>query len=185
MRSASVNVGCDHSAFTDDYAAVPVEMQQVAAEFGVNRLCEVDPAAFDEALPALREKFGDRAVLRAIHYWYENDLVDRRWDALNAGDIDAFLALTRDSGASSGMFLQNVSTGGSYQPAMLALGMAERLLDGEGAIRIHGGGFGGSIQCFVPVEKVDGFIAQMNAWLGEGACRHYLISEEGACAQWL
>lgn len=180
-----VNVGCDHSAFTDDYAAVPVEMQQVAAEFGVKRLCEVDPAAFDEALPALREKLGDRAVLRAIHYWYENDLVDRRWDALNAGDIDAFLALTRDSGASSGMFLQNVSTGGSYQPAMLALGMAERLLDGEGAIRIHGGGFGGSIQCFVPVEKVDGFIAQMNAWLGEGACRHYLISEEGACAQWL
>ena len=83
------------------------------------------------------------------------------------------------------MFLQNVSTGGSYQPAMLALGMAERLLDGRGAIRIHGGGFGGSIQCFVPVDMVDAFIAQMNAWLGEGACRHYVISEEGATAAWL
>ena len=180
-----VDVGCDHAPFTADYAAVPVEMQQVAREFGHERLCEVDPAEFDRLLPELREKLGDRAILRAIHYWRENELVDKRWDALTAGDIDRFLELTRESGASSAMFLQNVSTGGSFQPAMLALGLAERILDGRGATRIHGGGFGGSIQCFVPLDMVEDFTAQMNAWLGEGACVHYQIAEKGAHAAWL
>ena len=174
-----VDVGCDHAPFTADYAAVPVEMQQVAREFGHERLCEVDPAEFDRLLPELREKLGDRAILRAIHYWRENELVDKRWDALTAGDID------RESGASSAMFLQNVSTGGSFQPAMLALGLAERILDGRGATRIHGGGFGGSVQCFVPIDMVEDFTAQMNAWLGEGACVHYQIAEKGAHAEWL
>lgn len=180
-----VDVGCDHAPFTADYAAVPVEMQQVAREFGHERLCEVDPAEFDRLLPELREKLGDRAILRAIHYWRENELVDKRWDALTAGDIDRFLELTRESGASSAMFLQNVSTGGSFQPAMLALGLAERILDGRGATRIHGGGFGGSVQCFVPIDMVEDFTAQMNAWLGEGACVHYQIAEKGAHAAWL
>ena len=180
-----VDVGCDHAPFTADYAAVPVEMQQVAREFGHERLCEVDPAEFDRLLPELREKLGDRAILRAIHSWRENELVDKRWDALTAGDIDRFLELTRESGASSAMFLQNVSTGGSFQPAMLALGLAERILDGRGATRIHGGGFGGSVQCFVPLDMVEDFTAQMNAWLGEGACVHYQIAEKGAHAAWL
>ena len=180
-----VDVGCDHAPFTADYSAVPVEMQKVAREFGHERLCEVDPAEFDRLLPELREKLGDRAILRAIHYWRENELVDKRWDALAAGDIDRFLELTRESGASSAMFLQNVSTGGSFQPAMLALGLAERILDGRGATRIHGGGFGGSIQCFVPLDMVEDFTTQMNAWLGEGACVHYQIAEKGAHAAWL
>ena len=180
-----VDVGCDHAPFTDDYAAVPVEMQQVAREFGRERLCEVDPSEFDARVPELRERLGDRAILRAIHYWRENELVDARWDALRAGDVDRFLELTRASGASSAMFLQNVSTGGSFQPAMLALGLAERILDGHGAARIHGGGFGGSIQCFVPLDMVDDFTAQMNAWLGDGACVHYQIAEKGAHAEWL
>ena len=180
-----VDVGCDHAPFTADYAAVPVEMQQVAEEFGCRRLCEVDEAEFDRRVPELREKLGDRAILRAVHYWRENELVDARWDALQSGDVERFLELTHDSGASSAMFLQNVSTGGSFQPAMLALGLAERALDGRGATRIHGGGFGGSIQCFVPLALVDEFTARMNAWLGEGACVHYSIAERGAYAQWL
>ena len=180
-----VDVGCDHAPFTADYAAVPVEMQQVAAEFGKKRLCEVDETAFDEALPVLREKLGDRACLRAIHYYYENNLVERRWQALTCGDIDEFLACTRASGASSAMYLQNVSTGGSFQPAMYALGLAERILGGEGAARIHGGGFGGSIQAFVPVEMADEFLGRMNGWLGEGAARKHAIDEKGAFAQWL
>ena len=179
-----VDVGCDHAPFTDDYAAVPVEMQAVAKEFGHERLCEVAPDQFRARLPEVREKLGDRTLVRAIHYWYENSLVDRRWDALQAADIDTFLKLTRESGASSGMFLQNVSSGGSFQPAMAALGMAEHILAGRGAIRIHGGGFGGSIQCFVPLDILDEFMAQMDAWLGEGACRHYHIAEEGAHAAW-
>ena len=180
-----VDVGCDHAPFTADYAAVPTEMQLVARRLGHERLCEVDQAEFDRLLPKLREELGDRAVLRAIHYWYENDLVDRRWAALKASDLAGFLELTRDSGASSAMYLQNVSTGGSFQPAMLALGLAERLLEGAGAIRIHGGGFGGSIQCFVPTGLVGEFAERMDAWLGAGACRHYQISQRGACATWL
>ena len=181
-----VKCGADHAASTADYAAVPAEMQEVAAYFGKKRLCEVDPADFDAKLPELREKFGDRACIRSIHYWYENNLVDRRWDALNAGDIDRFLALTRASGASSAMYLQNVVAElGASQPAMFALGCAEHILDGRGAVRIHGGGFGGTIQAFVPLDLVDEFIAKMDAWLGEGASRHYQISEEGAYAAWL
>ncbi len=180
-----VDVGCDHTPFTADYAAVPVEMQQVAAELGHERLCEVAREDFERELPRLREKLGDRACLRAVHYYYEEDLVERRWAALQAKDIEAFLALTRESGASSAMYLQNVSTGGSFQPAMYALGLAELVLGGRGAVRIHGGGFGGSIQAFVPLDLVDSFISRMNGWLGEGSARRYVIDEKGAYAQWL
>ena len=181
-----VNVGSDHSALTGEYAAVPGEMKAVAAAFGKERLCEVDPAAFDSEVVRLRGELGDRPVLRALHYWNEQDLVLKRWDALKAGDIDAFLALTRASGASSAMFLQNVSVGGApEQPAMVALGLAQRLLEGEGACRIHGGGFGGSIQAFVPVERVDAFISGMDSWFGAGASRHYRIVSEGAEYAWL
>ena len=183
-----VKVGSDHADLTDEYAAIPQEMQAVAAAFGKSRLSEVDPAAFDDRVDELREKLGDRAVLRAIHYWYENGLVDQRWEALNAGDIERFLALTRASGASSAMFLQNVSVPGHdvrEQHAMVALGLAEHMLAGRGAARIHGGGFGGSIQCFVPTDLVDEFIARMDGWLGAGSCRRYAITEKGAYAAWL
>ena len=181
-----VKVGADHAASTDDYAAVPGEMQQVAAEFAKARLCEVEQAAFDAKLPELRAKLGDRACIRAIHYWYENDLVDKRWAALTSGDIDTFLTLTRASGASSAMYLQNVTAElGQSQPAMYALALAEHVLMGRGAARIHGGGFGGTIQAFVPLDLVDEFIARMNGWLGEGSARHYAISGKGAYACWL
>jgi galactokinase len=180
-----VDVGCDHVRFTDEYAAMPQEMQAIAAQFGKKRLNDVDEADFNAHVVELRKKLGDRALLRAIHFWRENKLVDKRWDALNASDMDSFLEQTRESGASSAMFLQNVSCGGDYQPAMLALGLAERVFDGRGATRIHGGGFGGSIQCFVPLDILDKFSTSMNTWLGAGSCRHYHIAEEGAYAQWL
>ena len=180
-----VDVGCDHAPFTADYAAVPVEMQQVAAELGKKRLCEVPRDQFEAELPALRQKLGDRACLRAVHYYYEDDLVERRWAALKAGSIDAFLDLTRKSSASSAMYLQNVSSGGAFQPAMYALGLGELVLEGRGAIRIHGGGFGGSIQAFVPLDTVDEFICRMDGWLGEGSARRYAIDEKGAYAAWL
>ena len=180
-----VDVGCDHTPFTADYAAVPLEMQQVAHALGHKRLCKCDEDEFDARIPELREQLGDRAVLRAIHYWREIELVDGRWEALRENDIERFIQLTRESGASSAMFLQNVSAGGTYQPAMLALGLAERVLDGRGAARIHGGGFGGSIQAFVPLDLVDEFIERMDAWLGEGSTRRYAIAQEGAWAAWL
>ncbi len=181
-----VKVGADHAASTADYAAVPGEMQAVAAKLGHARLCEVDRSEFDRRIPDLRREFGDRAVLRCVHYWYENDLVDRRWEALRAGNIDAFLDLTRASGASSAMYLQNVAAElGREQPAMCALGLAEHVLGGRGAVRIHGGGFGGTIQAFVPLDMVDAFITRMDAWLGAGSARRYKVSEKGAYAAWL
>ena len=181
-----VAVGADHAANTDDYAAVPAEMQAVAAELGADILSQVSEADVIAALPRLREKLGDRAALRALHYYREERLVAERADALRAGNVEHFLELTRLSGASSAMYLQNVSVGGaSDQPSMLAIALAEELLGGRGAVRVHGGGFGGTIQAFVPLDAVEGFAAGMDAVFGEGACGVYNVDHEGARFQWL
>ncbi len=181
-----VKVGADHVASTDDYAAVPAEMQAIAAKLGHKRLCECDPAEFDARIPEFKAEFGDRAVMRCVHYWYENGLVDRRWEALKAGDVEKFVELHRASSASSAMYLQNVVANlGPDQPSMYALALAEHILNGHGGARIHGGGFGGTIQAFVPLEKVDEFCEKMDAWLGEGSCRRYKVTDKGAYAEWL
>ena len=180
-----VAVGADHAANTDDYAAVPAEMQAVAREMGHDILSQVGEDEVIAAIPHLREALGDRAVLRALHYYREERLVADRADALRAGDMDRFLELTRLSGASSAMYLQNVSVGGaSDQPSMLAIALAEELLDGHGAVRVHGGGFGGTIQAFVPKNLVESFSAGMDAVFGEGACGVYNVDHEGARFSW-
>ncbi len=181
-----VAVGADHAANTADYAAVPAEMQAVARELGAQVLSQVDEADVIEALPSLRSSLGDRACLRALHYYREEHLVAERAKALRAGDVDRFLALTRLSGASSAMFLQNVSVGGaSEQPSMLAIALADELLKGRGAVRVHGGGFGGTIQAFVPLAAVEAFSAGMDAVFGQGACGVYGVDHEGARFSWL
>ena len=181
-----VAVGADHAANTDDYAAVPAEMQAVARELGAEILSQVGEDEVIAALPRLRASLGDRAALRALHYYREERLVAGRAEALRTGDVDRFLELTRLSGASSAMYLQNVSVGGaSDQPSMLAIALAEELLDGRGAVRVHGGGFGGTIQAFVPLDVVDSFSAGMDAVFGEGACGVYKVDHEGARYQWL
>ena len=180
------DVGCDHSAYTNEYAAVPAEMRAVAQALGGERLADVREESLYLRLEELRAHLGDRMVLRALHYWQEMELVDARWEALCTGDLGRFLLLTERSGASSAMFLQNVSVGGSVrQDAMVALALSTRLLHGRGATRIHGGGFGGSIQAFVPVEELDAYRMSMDRLLGDGACKAYRISTEGAQAQWL
>ncbi len=180
------DVGCDHSGYTDEYAAVPTEMKAVAQALGRERLCEVEESVLLGRVPELRQSLGDRAVLRALHYYQEMGLVDARWNALQTENTELFLALTERSGASSAMFLQNVSVGGSErQECMVAIALSERILAGRGATRIHGGGFGGSIQAFVPVDVVDEYVTRMNSWLGEDAAKVYAISSEGAQAQWL
>ena len=181
-----VAVGADHAANTDDYAAVPAEMQAVARELGAQILSEVGEDDVIAALPRLRKALGDRAALRALHYFREERLVAERMEALRAGDVDRFLELTRLSGASSAMYLQNVSVGGaSDQPSMLAIALADELLAGRGAVRVHGGGFGGTIQAFVPLDATKGFAAGMDAVFGEGACGVYNVDHEGARFQWL
>lgn len=179
-------VGCDHSAYTDEYAAVPTEMKQVAEAFGYERLADIKEDALFWYLRALRHRLGDRPVLRAFHYFQEMRLVDARWDALKKGDMGRFIELTRRSGASSAMFLQNVSAAGAReQDCMVAIALSEHLLQGRGATRIHGGGFGGSIQAFVPSELTSMYAAGMNKWLGADACKVYEIADEGAEAEWL
>ena len=181
-----VSVGEDHAANIDDYAAVPAEMQAVAEELGEEVLSNVTWPEFLKALPRLRKRQGDRAALRALHYFQEDWLVSARAEALKNDDIDYFLELTRHSGASSAMYLQNVSIGGSdNQPGMLAIGLGESLLGGHGAVRVHGGGFGGTIQAFVPLDMVDEFSDGMDAVFGDGACGVYDVDPEGARFTWL
>ena len=180
------DVGCDHSAYTDEYAAVPSEMKAVAQALGAERLCEVSAQTLLAHLHGLRGTLGDRPVLRALHYYLEMGLVDARWAALKSTDLDRFLELTQRSGASSAMFLQNVSARDvRTQDCMVALALSEWLLQGRGATRIHGGGFGGSIQAFVPNDLLDFYRESMDEWLGTGACKVYAVSDEGAKAQWL
>ncbi len=181
-----VAVGADHAANIDDYAAVPAEMQSVARMMGKGILSEVPAAEVLAALPRIRRELGDRAALRALHYYNEEILVSERAEALRAGDMSSFLLLTRRSGASSAMLLQNVSVGGACdQPSMLAIALAEALLAGRGAARVHGGGFGGTIQAFVPLDLIDAFSSGMDAVFGQGACGAYGIDHEGARARWM
>ena len=178
-------VGSSHADLIDEYAAVPGEMQAVARACGAERLESVLECNFAEQMPELRETYGDRAVLRAIHYFREERLVKERVEALRKGDIQSFLNLTRLSGASSAMYLQNVSMWGTEQPAMIALAAADEMLANKGVSRIHGGGFGGTIQSFVPVDMVSSFAKGMDFLFGENACEAYDIDHEGVCAQWL
>ena len=181
-----VEVGADHSANTDDYAAVPQEMQAVAHELGADVLSQLSADQIVSAIPQLRKSVGDRAVLRALHYLEEEWLVRSRAIALETDDMAMFLMYTHVSGTSSAMFLQNVSIGGSTeQPSMIAIALAEGLLEGLGAVRVHGGGFGGTIQAFVPLDMVPEFTAGMDAVFGEGSCGVYNVDHEGARYTWL
>ena len=178
-----VNTGGNHADLTDDYASVPAEMKAVAAHFGKAVLREVDEAGFIAEIPALREKVGDRAVLRALHFFAENKRVAKQKAALLGGDLDAFFAEVLASGKSSFCYLQNVYTSKnlSEQGLSLALCLAEQYLASKsGAWRVHGGGFAGTIQAYVSMDEVDGFKALMDSVFGEGKCIVLRIRPEGA-----
>lgn len=179
-----VNTGGNHADLTDDYASIPAEMKAVAAHFGKKVLREVDEAKVIAAIPVLREKLGDRAILRAMHFFAENKRVQAQSEALLAGDLDAFLSHVCASGQSSFCYLQNIYTtkAPDEQGLSLALCLAERTLSGKHAAwRVHGGGFAGTIQAFVPAEHVEEFRAVMDSALGAGACLALHIRQIGAC----
>ncbi|MDD7652076.1 MAG: galactokinase family protein [Candidatus Faecousia sp.] len=171
----------DHADLTDEYAAIPAELKSICACFGKEVLTQVDEAAFYEALPTLRAKCGDRAVLRAVHVFSENRRVTRQAACLERGDFQGFLDLIRESGYSSYMYLQNVVPAGyvSHQSMAVALSLCQHYLGGKGAFRVHGGGFAGTVQAFVPFELLDGFRAGIDAALGEGACHILSIRPQG------
>lgn len=133
------------------------------------------------ALPQLRGQVTDRAILRAIHVYRENRRVIAQRDALIAGKIEEFLALVKASGQSSWMYLQNISPAGAVdqQPMAFALALCDRLLDGKGAFRVHGGGFAGTVQAYVPLELLETFIAGMEQVLGSGCCKVVNVRTQG------
>ena len=176
-----IDSGADHADLTDEYAAVPGEIKAVAACLGKEVLTQIDEAEFYANIPMLREKCGDRAVMRCIHFYQENARVPQQVAALREGDFDKFLALVKQSGYSSYMYLQNVIPAGyrQHQDVAVALGLAEHYLQGRGAYRVHGGGFAGTIQAFVPFDILDSFVAGMDSVLGKGACHVLSIRPQG------
>ena len=181
-----IDSGASHAALTGEYASIPEEMGAVAAYFGRKVLREVDEAEFLRALPELRRAAGDRAVLRAMHFFADDRRSAEEADALERGDMDAFLALVRESGRSSWELLQNITpTGAAKEQAMaVALAVAERALAGRGACRVHGGGFAGTIQAFVPLDALESFSAEVEAALGQGSCRALSIRPVGGTVLW-
>ena len=178
-----VNTGGNHADLTDDYASVPAEMKAVAAHFGKSVLREIDRDTLVKEIPALRQKVGDRAILRALHFLGENERVAKQKKALIDGDLDAFFDNVIASGKSSFCYLQNVYTTKNLteQGLSLALCLAESYLsDKKAAWRVHGGGFAGTIQSFVPSSDVEGYRALMDSVFGEGKCIVLRIRPVGA-----
>ncbi len=178
-----VNTGGNHANLNDDYASVPAEMKSVARAFGKETLRGLNEADLLSRLGELREKLGDRAILRAIHFMRENERVFGIKSALLKSDIDGFLAGVLASGNSSFKYLQNVYTtiNPSEQGLSLALAVTEGLLaDKKCAWRVHGGGFAGTIQAFVKNEYADEYVSLMDSVFGKGAAMRLRIRPVGA-----
>lgn len=176
-----IDTRASHADLTDEYAAIPVELKEICNYFGKNVLTEIPEEDFYAAIPALRKNCSDRAVLRAIHFYQENERVPAQVAALERGDFDGFLRLIRESGYSSFMYLQNVIPAGykAQQDVALALALCDKYLDGRGAFRVHGGGFAGTVQAFVPEDMLSRFCAGVDAVLGKGACHVLTIRPQG------
>lgn len=187
-----VDVHCDHSNFGDEFAAIPADMKKAAKYLGANVLGDLEYTSFLSALPELRKELGDDVALRAMHYYREVASVRKRAAGLESSDVAAFLEATALSAASSAQYLQNVSKPGAYQPAMVALALADTFLDRyaqesktrRGVARIHGGGFGGTIQVYLPTEFSEQFAHDMDEQLGTGSVKPLVINGRGAYVQW-
>ena len=171
-----IDTGGNHADLTDDYAAVRGEMEKAAAVVGKSVLREVDEDEFMRNISLVREKVNDRAVLRAMHFYGENRRAEAEVKALEDGDFEKFKELVTESGRSSYMYNQNVFTSKDveHQSVSVALAMCEYLLKGKGAWRVHGGGFAGTIQAFVPHDMLDEFCEKMESVFSKGSC--YVLS---------
>ena len=172
-----IDTRASHADLTEEYAAIPGEMKTICAYFGKEVLTQIEPEAFYAAIPALRTACSHRA----IHFYEDNARVPRQVAALEQGDFDAFLKLVTESGRSSWMYLQNVIPTGSTacQEVALALALCDHLLNGRGAYRVHGGGFAGTVQAFVPFAMLPDFRAGIDRVLGEGACHVLAVRSQG------
>lgn len=162
-----------HADLTDDYAQIPKEMKRVAAHFGKEYLREVDKQEFFQKIAVLQKECGDRSVLRALHFFEENDRVKREVNALKKGDFKEFLQTVRESGSSSFQYLQNVYSNKEVQNQGVSIGLAvsESILGGHGVSRVHGGGFAGTIQAFVEDGFVETYRKTLDSVFGENSCQ--------------
>ena len=176
-----IDSGADHTDLTDEYGAIPRELAEVCKWFGRQTLRQISEKEFLCELSELRGRVSDRAILRAIHVYQENKRVLKQVKALKKNDFDTFLRLVTESGHSSWMYLQNIYPAGEVelQPVGLALAMCDTLLEGRGAYRVHGGGFAGTVQAFVPNDMLDGFVRGIEEVLGQGSCHILTIRAEG------
>lgn len=176
-----IDTGADHADLTDEYAAIPSEMRAAANFFGKDYLREVDKNKFLAGISKLREHIGDRAVLRAYHFFKENERAFKEAKALEERDFETFLELVKESGRSSYMYLQNVNVTGakSGQAVGIVLALCEEYLQGKGAYRVHGGGFAGTVQAFVPLENLDDFKQNIEKSVGTGKCHILSIRSNG------
>ena len=175
-----VNTGGDHGDLTDDYAVIRKEMEAVAAQFGKKVLREVDPKEFEANIAKIRAAVGDRPLLRAMHFFDDNARVAEQVAAIRAGDLKTFFDAVKRSGDSSWKLLQNVYARANQQQMSLGIELSRRFLNGDGAQRVHGGGFAGTIQAYVPMERLDAYVTMIESVFGEGSCCVLRVRPEGA-----
>ncbi len=171
-----VDTGGNHADLTGEYAAIPVEMKSIAGYFGKDVLRDVDEKEFMDSIGLLRKKFGDRAVLRTMHFFSDNKIAAEEAEMIKSNNFDEFKKLVIKSGRSSLMKLQNVfaSSSPSEQGLTTALAVTEMILAGQGAYRVHGGGFAGTIQAYVPDELLEKYITEIEKIFGKSSC--YVLS---------
>ncbi len=176
------DTGGSHADLNDEYASLPTDMKAVAAELGAKVLRQVTLEQVIDIIPKIREKVGDRAILRAIHFQGDNQRVVDQVAALERNDFDAFLRMVVESGYSSYMYNQNIYpvTNAREQNISLALALSELVLKGQGAWRVHGGGFAGTIQAFVPAPLLDKYTGTLEHVFGKGSCHKLFIRPQGA-----
>ncbi len=176
-----IDAGADHADLTAEYASIPAEMKSVAAIFGKDVLSEVAESEFYSRIAQVRKNVGDRAVLRAVHFFAETERAVREAESLRRGDFEGFLKLVTESGNSSFKYLQNVYVSGSVrdQAMAYALAVCEKLLSGHGAVRIQGGGFGGTLEAFVPCDMTESFCAGVDAMIGKDIYNVLTIRKDG------
>jgi len=176
------DTGGNHADLNDEYASLPTDMKAVAGELGKKVLREVTMEQVLNIAPEIREKVGDRAILRAIHFQGDNQRVVDQVNALEKNDFQSFLKMVVKSGYSSFMYNQNIFPVNNVkeQGVSLALAISDLVLDGHGAWRVHGGGFAGTIQAFVPQNLVDKYVKTLEHVYGKGRCHKLFIRAEGA-----
>ena len=175
-----VNTGGDHGDLTDDYAAIRTEMEAVAAHFGKKVLREVAQEEVENHIGELRKACGDRAVLRALHFYDENARVLEQAAAIRGGDLPAFFDAVKRSGESSWKLLQNVYARPTEEQMAMGIELSRRFLAGDGAQRVHGGGFAGTIQAYVPLARLADYKRLMEDVFGAGSCTALMVRPEGA-----